>query len=89
MLLAQSSGALALAGVDACAAPCAGEATDAGCAPAADCCACCAAPPSASSVRPALSGLAAASAPLPSARVERPPRPAPADVFHVPLRASA
>ena len=89
MLLAQASGALALAGIDACAAPCAGESQDSGCAPTADCCACCAVPPSASSVRPTLSGLAPASAPLPSARVERPPRPAPADVFHVPLLASA
>jgi hypothetical protein len=89
MMLAQSSGALALAGVDACSAPCAGESRDAGCVPAADCCACCAVPPSASTVRPALAGLPPISASLPSERALRPPRPAPADVFHVPLRASA
>ena len=89
MLLAQSSGALALVGVDACASPCSGESQDAGCVPTADCCACCAVSPSVSGVRPALAGLPPASASLPSARVERLPRPEPADVFHVPLRASA
>jgi hypothetical protein len=92
MTLAQASGALAFAAVDACTDPCAAqspEAPERGCPPSADCCSCCAAPPATSVARPMLVLLPASSTALAAARSERPPLPKAADVFHVPLASAA
>jgi hypothetical protein len=89
MTLAQASGTLAFAAIDACSDPCPAESPDQGCPPSSDCCSCCATAPSTTFARPALVWLGAASVPLPAAPAERPPPPAAADVFHVPLAIAA